>query len=82
MRTYGLVAAPIAGMWSMPLPTAGNSGSQIQTLGFGRLTLSVTSPIVLPDWKHSLATGSSPPGCEAESATASVGQRHKTWVEV
>ena len=32
----------------------------------------VTSPIVLPDWKHSLAADSSPPGSEVESAVGSV----------
>mgnify|MGYP000644214903 CR=1 FL=1 len=36
------------------------------------LFLFVTSPIVLPDWKHSLAADSSTPGSEAESAVGSV----------
>ena len=33
----------------------------------------VTSPIVLPDWKHSLATGSGSTGSEVEYAAASPG---------
>lgn len=34
---------------------------------------SVTSPIVLPDWKHSFAKGSGSSGSEGECATASQG---------